>query len=343
MISIVVPVYNAEDYLEKCLDSLLGQTYENIEVICINDGSQDESGSILGNYSKTDKRLIVISQKNRGIASARNKAMTVVRGDWVMFVDSDDWIDRETCKRAKDKAVEYGVDVVLWSYIRESENGKTAPRFLMDKDNLFDETSIRSLHRQMVGPIEEELRDPTLLHSWGTVWGKLYSRKILSGIQFVDTAIVGSAEDALFNIEVFTRVRKAFYMNELMYHYRKCGNSFTGCYNKKLNERWLNLYRMISDILQTQNLSSDFFEALKSRIVLGLIGQGLNECRAPENALKKMNALKEIVTQEHYSSAAQTLPLQYFPPHWRLFFWAAKNNMVSVLYLLLILMEKFRS
>lgn len=340
MISIIVPVYNVAHCLSMCLDSLLGQTYSDIEVICVNDGSQDESGSILVDYSEKDSRLKVITQGNKGIASARNRGLEEARGEWIMFVDSDDWIDITTCEKAIALAEDSDADVVFWSYVREFANGKRAPRFLMDSDKLFDENNIQSLHRLILGPLDKELHDPALLHSWGTVWGKLYSRNVILKTKFVDTKIIGSAEDVLFNLEVFTYVRRAFYVNEVMYHYRKNGKSFTGSYNKHLNERWINLYAMMSEIIVTRDLSPDFHKALNNRIALGLIGQGLNECKSSRNTWGKINVIKQIITQRQYSMAIKDLPLNYFPYHWRLFFWTAKNRKVSILYILLFIMSK---
>lgn len=335
MISIIVPVYNVEYCLGICLDSLLKQTYGNIEIICVNDGSQDKSGSILDDYSKRDHRLRVITQENSGIASARNRAIAEAQGEWIMFVDSDDWIDTCTCEKALNVVAELKVDVVLWAYTREPGNGKSSPRFLMDEDVLFGEENIQSLHRLITGPVGAELRDPTLLHSWGTVWGKLYSRNVISGIGFVNTTIVGSAEDVLFNMEVFTRVKSAFYVNQAMYHHRKSGKSFTGRYNENLNEGWVILYSMMADIIMAYNLPLDFRKALNNRIVLGLIGQGMNECRSPRNTQSKVRAIKQIITQVQYRAAIQDLPLKYFPLHWLVFFWAAKNSKAGMLYFLL--------
>lgn len=339
MISIIVPVYNAEHYLSQCLDSLLNQTYKDIEIICVNDGSQDNSSFILDDYSKRDNRLKVITQENKGISLARNRGLQEVQGEWVMFVDSDDWIDIATCERAMTLLMDNNADVILWSYTREFPNGKSTSRPLLNSDKLFAEEDVPSLHRLMVGPIGEELSDPTLLHSWGTVWGKLYARSIISETKFVDTRIIGSAEDILFNIEVFSRVKRAFYLNEPMYHYRKSGKSFTGGYNKNLNERWMNLYAMISDNIIHNHLPSDFHKALNNRIALGLIGQGLNESRSSRNRRDKIKVINQIITQKAYRLAIQVMPLKYFPFHWRVFFWGAKNNKPTLLYILFLIMK----
>ena len=98
MISIIVPVYNAAPYLPQCLDSLVNQTYRDIEIICVNDGSTDNSLDILKAYAERDSRILVIHQENQGLSDARNKGLENARGEWVMFVDSDDWIGTDCCK-----------------------------------------------------------------------------------------------------------------------------------------------------------------------------------------------------------------------------------------------------
>lgn len=94
LISIIVPVYNVEQYLSRCVDSLVNQTYHNIEIILVDDGSPDRSGEICDEYAKKDKRVKVIHQSNGGLSDARNTALDIAKGDYLMFVDSDDWIEK---------------------------------------------------------------------------------------------------------------------------------------------------------------------------------------------------------------------------------------------------------
>ena len=97
-ISIIVPVYNTEPYLEQCLDSIINQTLEDIEIICVNDGSTDNSLSVLEEYASKDNRIKIINQENEGPGFARNNGLKSVNGEYVLFVDSDDWIELNTCE-----------------------------------------------------------------------------------------------------------------------------------------------------------------------------------------------------------------------------------------------------
>lgn len=342
MISIIVPVYNAEAYLRQCIDSLLSQTFEDIEIICVDDGSTDASASILTEYALKDCRLKVITQSNKGVSASRNRGIEESSGNWLMFVDSDDWIDPDTCELAYKTAIVSYANVVFWSYISEFQDGRSVPHFLMDRYCEFKDKNKRMLHRRIIGPVGKELHNPALLHSWGTVWGKLYDRKIIGEVTFTDTRIVGSAEDALFNAEIFNNVDKAAYINKAMYHYRKTEKSFTRGYNKNLNKGWETLYTLFSNIITTYNLQDDFNEALNNRIALGLIGQGLNECKSPRNIHGKIKRIKQIITTDQYRDAIMKLQFKYFPIHWKFFFGTVKAGNAFVLFIFLSIIMKLK-
>lgn len=182
LISIIVPVYNVEKYLPQCLDSIIGQTYSNIEIICVNDGSPDNSIDILTDYAHRDSRIKIVSQKNKGLSSARNTGLHYASGDYIMFVDSDDWIELDTCE----KALQEDVDVVFWPYYREygKKSLKTQP--YGDERLEWDETTVFQLHRRMVGLYGSDLHNPAQIDSVITAWGKLFRREVVDQKEFVD-------------------------------------------------------------------------------------------------------------------------------------------------------------
>lgn len=119
-ISIIVPLYNVEEYLSKCIETLINQTLKEIEIILIDDGSTDKSSKICDEYAKRDSRIRVIHQKNVGVSQARNNAIQIASGEFVMFVDGDDWIEEQTCEIAYNTAVEKKADALMFDYISES-------------------------------------------------------------------------------------------------------------------------------------------------------------------------------------------------------------------------------
>ena len=161
IISIIVPVYNVENYLERCLDSLIGQTLADIEIICVNDGSKDRSLEILQEYASHDSRIRVFDQANSGVSVARNNALKHVKGEFYMFVDSDDWLDPETCAVAYGHAKQYDADCLMFSYTKEFGDHSIV-NHIFDEDCLvWDKKDAKQkFHRRLFGPIGKELAKP---------------------------------------------------------------------------------------------------------------------------------------------------------------------------------------
>ena len=155
LVSVVLPIYNVEKYLPKCLDSVVGQSYENIEIICVNDGSPDNSIAVLESYAEKDSRIIIINQENTGLSGARNTGIEAATGDYIIFLDSDDWMDAEAVETAMQYAEK--ADTVMWGYIREFHD-KSLEKKIFDGDRSFDEKETRNLHRRLAGLAGEELR-----------------------------------------------------------------------------------------------------------------------------------------------------------------------------------------
>lgn len=343
-ISIIVPVYNVEKYLRKCLDSLINQTYKNIEIICVNDGSTDHSFNILKEYADNDQRIIIVDKKNGGLSDARNDGIAKATGEYMMFVDSDDWIDLETCQRSLDAMLKYSVDVVMWSYMREFSH-KSLPKIVFNEDCYFNTNDTKyKLYRRLFGLYREELRHPENADAIVTVWGKLYKSHLIidNDIKFVDVKTVGSCEDGLFNIEVFNHVKSAFFINETLYHYRKDNISFTSSYRHDLFDKWHNLYDAMEQHITKNNLDASFQEALNNRIALSMIGLGFNTLAKPVSFFKKRKELMTILKDKQMKKAIKSLDICYFPIHWKVFFYCLKKRLYTFVLLLIIAMNKLR-
>lgn len=334
LVSIIVPVYNTEKYIRECLDSLTQQSYSHIEIIAVDDGSTDNSLCLLKELSVKDNRLKVSSQPNQGVSVARNLALSKATGTYVMFVDADDWIDSSTIEECL-QAIE-DADVCFFAYVREFSN-RSLPKLLFPETQHFTGEACKQLQRRMIGPVGEELANPGMLDSLGTIWGKLYRREVLDGTSFIDLKIIGTAEDSLFNCNVFRKVQKAVYINKTFYHYRKFNSGAeTKKYKPQLFQQWNRLF----DYMQATATDEIGQKALSNRIALSIIGLGLNECLSPDTLKAKTNKIAEIINQSHYKAAYKELDLTYFPIHWKAFFFAAKHNMKRVLMLLVLCIKK---
>lgn len=340
-ISVIVPVYNVQPYLEKCLKSIKKQTYGNLEILCVNDGSTDSSAEILEKFAQSDLRIRVITQTNSGASAARNAALECASGEYLLFVDGDDWIDEKTCEIALEAMVKSGADVVMWSYIRELP-GQSRPKNIMEQDRIYGEEDVEYyLHRRMVGIVGKELSNPENADALCTIWGKLYRRKLIeeNNIRFFDIRMTGTYEDGLFNLDVFAHAKKAVFLNRHLYHYRRDNiSSITTAYNSRLRDKWETLI----DILEGYAHSPLYKEALSNRIVLSLIPLGINEMEHPGEMREKIKGISEILRSERYRAAIREFKMSYLPMHWKLFFSCARYKFSLGIYIMLVVIQRIR-
>ena len=342
LISVIIPVYNVERYLAQCLDSVINQTYSNLEIICVNDGTRDSSREILEQYAQTDKRVVVIDQENRGLSGARNTGLKHVHGKYIMFVDSDDWIELDTCEKTVKAAEKYDVDLVMWSYVREFEHESKEKYMFWDDESVFETEEVKNqLHRRVCGLVGEELRHPEYSNAIETAWGKLYlAEKIIGNkVEFVDTKEIGT-EDALFNLYALGYIERAVYLRRCYNHYRKTNQgSLTKTYNEKLFERWQRLFGYMRQYIQENELPTEYETALSNRIALSILGLGLNIAGAERPVIWKLKEISGILKQAQYREAYKKLDFRYFPIHWKVFYGCAKLRLSLGVYGLLVAIQ----
>lgn len=203
LVSIIVPVYKAEKYIHQCIDSLLAQTYRNIEVILVDDGSPDNCGAICDEYAAKDCRVKVIHQQNGGVSVARQTGIDHATGEYSIHADPDDWVELNMIEELVAKAVADNADMVICDFYRESKSEKT-----YDCQNPGDDLSASAVLRKILSQ---------QLH--GSCWNKLVNRSRIEGIGFTpeDLCIL---EDELYNIRILTRSIKVTYLPKALYHYR---------------------------------------------------------------------------------------------------------------------------
>lgn len=346
LISVIIPVYNAERYLAQCLNSVINQTYTNLEIICVNDGSKDDSLKLLQKYARNDPRVQILDKENAGVSSARNDALKLASGDYIMFVDSDDWVERNTCETAFHAMHTYSSDIVMWSYVSETET-RSFPKVIFPETTVFEKEEVRTkLHRRFVGAIGEELSHPELADSLCPVWGKLYKRPLIekSGARFVDLTEIGTYEDGFFNLEVFGEVNRAVYLAEHLYHYRRnTSASVTSGYNPRLFDQWQKLYDRMESYIRANHLGETYQAALENRIALGILGLGLNVTASPQPITGKVKDIHTIISQERYRKAYKALSLHDFPVHWKVFYGCAKVRLSLGVYGLIVVIQRIIS
>lgn len=335
LISVIVPCYNVQEYLIQCVESIRNQTYSHLEIILVDDGSTDKTPEICDELAQSDKRIIVLHKCNGGLSQARNSGLELATGEYILFLDSDDWLDSEACENALQLAQEYDLDVVLWSYVREFASGPKPKLILGDTEQLFDQEGVKKLHRRIIGLTGEELTFPEHADSLVTAWGKLYRRQTIQHICFVDTSEIGT-EDAYFNILVFGNVKSAAYIPQCYNHYRKTNEkSLSTAYTRKIFERWKNLYIKIQNYLDENNLPDSYYDALRNRICFGIIGLGTNLAQSGESIRHILSELNAVLSDPVYRDAINRLEFRYLPIKWKVFFCFAKKSYALFLYLML--------
>lgn len=170
LITVIIPVYNSEKYIEKCLTSVTNQIYKNLEIIVVDDGSSDNSIDIIKNYAKKDNRIKIFSQENQGLSAARNVGLDLATGEYIVFLDSDDWLELDALSVAYEILTENNAEVVIWSYVREYNSKSIENKFWGEYEIVFNKIECRKLFRKMVGPIKEELSQPQALDNSITAW-----------------------------------------------------------------------------------------------------------------------------------------------------------------------------
>ena len=229
-ISIIVPIYNVAPYLPACLDSIIHQTYLNLEIILVDDGSPDRSGEICDEYAKKDKRVKVIHQSNGGLSDARNTALDIAKGDYLMFVDSDDWIEKKTCEILNRLASDYKADTVIFGLNFVFDSGKV----------------IRS-KRGMAGLTDKNMCMKYLIHNvarggiFNYACNKMFSSHLFEGLRF---PVGRLAEDQDVIYKLIHRSQRIYVTEQPLYNYYQRDGSITAAqyYPRLIRDRhelWL--------------------------------------------------------------------------------------------------------
>ncbi|MEE0335032.1 MAG: glycosyltransferase [Catenibacterium mitsuokai] len=209
LISVIVPVYQVENYLNQCIESIIEQTYTNLEIILIDDGSKDNCPQICDDWSIKDKRIKVIHKKNGGLSDARNVGLDIAKGKYIAFIDSDDWVDSRYIELLYNSLIKSEADISACSIQKVYDADSVDPYNLNPK-------------LQLVTP-KEAIKDILYDRRFKTVaWNKLYSKEILSGERF----IVGRIhEDEFFSYKVFDKAQKLVFVDASLYKYRQRSGS----------------------------------------------------------------------------------------------------------------------
>lgn len=281
MISIIIPVYNVENYIIRCLESVIRQTYKNLEIILVDDGSTDLSGDICDQYAKMDSRINVIHTVNSGMSKARNIGLEHVHGEYIGFVDSDDWIAPDMYEYLLHLIVEHNTDISMCDYVRSTGHKKEVHK--QEYLKVYTQNDIWSFFYRIHGE-----------KSFYSVWNRLYKRDILSGIYFWEGRM---NEDVLFSYEVYKKINRVVYSNQIKYFYFKNNQGVT---RKKLALKDMDLLAVWNRI-ECEERDTEYSEYVRlnqMRAAFTLFCKGMRHGQTDEiKVTNKMHELGILIQQ----------------------------------------------
>lgn len=247
MISIIMPVYNVEKYVGIAIESILKQTYMEWELIIVDDGSDDNSLKICNEYAQIDRRIRIVSKKNGGVSSARNKGLEYAQGEWIYFMDADDRVVENCFETIIEYLREEEVDIVCWNYMRECSDGiKKAAAIFPDK---FIEEEPKKLIKEVIFPGYSIKELHRFRGAMRTLCTKLFRRNIIIGyFRFNEEIKIG--EDALFCAMCCQRAQRILFVNEYLYYYRKVPNSADQRYREDIEDVFVQLLKSTYQFLE---------------------------------------------------------------------------------------------
>jgi len=345
LVSFIIPVYNTAPYLDKCLISVRNQSYKNLQIICVNDASTDDSLAILKKHAEEDERLLIVDkEKNEGLSAARNSGIEIAQGDYITFLDSDDWYDLDYVETMINEILSHDSDAAMSCYVKEF-SGHSVVTHIFESDKLvFKGEELREkVLKRLYGLTGSELSKPQNADTLSTTAGRMIRADLCKKHKFVDLKKIGSFEDGLYHIDVFSEIGSIVYIDKPFYHYLKTNpDSLTVTYKKDLFAQWQNLYDLMFKRIEEQNLPESYTLALNNRICLGMIGLGINELLAKESIFKTSKKLSEFLNTERYREAFKNLDFRFFPIHWKVFFLLCKFRLTLPLVFMLKSIEFLR-
>jgi len=341
-VSVIVPVYNVERYLERCINSLKNQTLKDIEIILVDDSSSDSSLEICNKMAKEDLRIKVIHKVNEGAGKARNAALEIATGEYIGFADSDDFVEAEMFQVLYDTAKKYGTDLVMSGVLfvdgnMFSKDGERILKTYFDEDTHFEtEESLKKLKMGIVGALPEDADDSKYGMS---IWKNLFRKEIIKKNNIVfESEREMLSEDAIFMIDYISCIKKATGIKDAFYNYCRNGNSISKSYKKDRFEKSLVFVnevekRFKKDIKKEEyQIYVDRFWQAMCRVLCSqeIMHASVNSIKYAD--LKKR--LKAVCTHSLTVRALKSYPICKLPFKQRLFAYGVKYRFYFLLKIL---------
>jgi len=315
-VSVITPVYDVKaEYLNKCIDSILTQTYRNLELILVDDGAKGDLPKLLDEYALRDDRIRVIHQANGGASSARNAGLDSAKGEYVTFVDSDDWIDEDMVTRAVERLEKNDLDILLWGSFKvyEDKNGRQRLEKYMPYEadiEFFDEDRKKELMLKTMTGVHPVFKEPATSFGSGSCCSKLYKLAFLNKNELRYPVGIKRAEDVNFNIRAFDKAGRIGYLNAHFYYYRQHAASATYLYRPGGIQVFTDALNELGKFIDSKKGDPLFEQVYYMRCMFFFLESMdmdyINKAnKAPRR--ERIGSMKEALQNEPYKSATQKL------------------------------------
>ena len=300
-ISVIIPVYNVESYLKQCLDSICNQSFKDIEIICVNDGSTDSSLSILEEYASRDSRIDIISQPNRGLASARNTGFAKAEGKYIYFIDSDDYIELDALEKLYNNAISNYSDAVLFKFQKVDDFSNIHKRGIAFKiDDIFGDID----YNNFVFTYKDVKKH--VMNSAYSACLKLYKKEFIDEIDFVFPEGL-NFEDVPVHVKVMLEAQRLSFVPEFLYNYRSNPDSIL---NSSANG--FDIFKVI-DLVEEYLRKNNYYEELENEFISFKIAQILQYLKSEqsEDYFKKTKEEFEKITIKNEKTLRKSYVKKY--------------------------------
>lgn len=328
LVSVVIPVYNVEAYLDKCVETVVGQTYSNMEIILVDDGSPDQCPELCDAWANRDSRIRVIHQKNAGLGMARNAGMALAEGQYIFFLDSDDYVDTTLVEKCVRNAEKTSSDAVIYGRWDVYPDGRKKILALSAEKYLFQGEEIKTV-----------LLAEMFTYGMGfgvSAWGKMYRLQTIrsNGLRFVSERKLIS-EDAFFALEFFSAASVATIIPENLYFYYKRENSLSNVYRKERQQKNDAFLNTCLAYIDQKKLPDTLASHLKVRYHMYTIAAMKQVFLSELSGKEKKSVLREIFRSPALRGTLTSDVLRLEKPSQQLFFSLLKFRCYGICYFLL--------
>lgn len=324
-ISIIVPIYNVEKYLDRCMQSLLNQTLKDIEIIMVDDGSPDRCPQMCDEYAKRDVRIKVIHKENAGLGYARNSGLEIATGEYVAFVDSDDYVNIKMYENLYNSAKQKNADAVFCGFYTELKHGKWEESGEVSENKVWQGDDVKNFMLDMIASAPHEKKERKYQMS---VWHSIYRNKIIkdNNITFCSERDVGS-EDLPFQIDFLKLSKTIVYLKDSFYRYCFNVTSLTKTFSLERYER----YKALRVCLMKKQCDKIFIQRVE-RLFIGYSRSFIGNI-SNSNRKDKKGILKNIVNDSIWNDVQKSYKTSWLPLYSRIYYCLILNKNINLIIL----------